>query len=390
MKHAITAILATALLTVGACAEQSAGTPPPVPMGCTLSQAAGLQGYLGCMNPYGGADLCCLNEDNEEAPYICWDEPGLAPGGCDENPFDPNGGATGTGGGTGPWCAAECPDDMNGTCPGHAEWEKGIMIWGVYQSNDDGNFYSITQADPVCSSQPICFSYEDPDDIPGLNASMTQDLMQACNALTGGELSALGLPATAGGGANGWDRIDHVCVLGSSVEVDIAGQTFTDNAGVSETTCLGDWVYEGSCGPSDCPIDQGADSTGADSSSGGPGAYDCDPLTSSDVVVNLRSDPRTLTVRGDAAALFVEDAYAPMLFCADALMSTGLKIWDLPTSSFLVGWGLAEDDVIHSVDGATTGITDAMINAVNSGGPFDVEIARGTTIIDYTVEFIAP
>ena len=44
-------------------------------------------------------------------------------------PLKPDGTA---GGGT---CSVECPEDETRTCPGHAEWTRGVVVWGLWESD---------------------------------------------------------------------------------------------------------------------------------------------------------------------------------------------------------------------------------------------------------------
>jgi hypothetical protein len=393
MKHARSLFTLLSTLALAACSEQGGDVAPP---GCRNTSS----GALRCEAPYPGADFCC-DTDGTGEPYTCWSSPTATPAICDGPPFNPgadtDGPATSTTSGGGsttgePWCTANCPEEADGVCPGHAEWDRGIMIWGLWRPNDEnGNPdpsspASVTHQDPVCApSLGVCVSYMHPDDIPALEGDMAMEQLLACQSLTDPELAALDLDDTSIG-QNGWSLIGHFCVAGTQLDVDFQGQNFVATATATQSTCLGDgsWGYEGYCSATDCPAPEGAGSTGAEAE------VDCAPLKSSNVSVDLSSNPREVTFRGAAAEMLIDDTYGTLYACSEALINSNGVIWDLPRETFLTNLGLVEDDQIISVDGSSKNMMSAVANAFMAQREFSVAVKRGERTINYTVEVIDP
>lgn len=401
MKKIIsTAILSLALL---GCQNQGQNNVPP---GCNQLGSGGLS----CTTPFPGSDNCC---EATSGGYVCWQDgqysnaPGGVPSLCSGSPFDPSGGSSGAAGSTStsggstaaePWCTQDCPDDGDGVCPGHAEWDRGIMIWPLHRPNDSNGQpnssspASVTHQDPVCApSLSICVPYMHPDDIPGMQADMDFEQLQACQALSMSELANLGLGDTTIG-QNGWSLIGHYCTQGSSLNVDFEGQSFGVNATQAQSSCLGPWHYEGSCSSSSCPESMDGDTGNVDSSGdSGETGLDCSPLFGSDVDVQKRTSPRTVTVRGSAATMLANDPYGVLFFCSDAKIDDNAVIHDLPRGSLFSDMGLVEDDKIHEVDGVQgSGMGTAFAEAVSLQKKFDVVILRGAKKISYELEVIVP
>ncbi len=366
-----------------------------------LSLVAALAALAGCGEQGGGGN----------APPV-----GTSPG---NQPPGTSGGSTssGTGGSDsstgGGACSVECPEDEMGTCPGHAEWTRGVVVWGLWESNNSGNrSIEVTNDpddDPVCAgSVGVCIAYDHPSDIEGSEANLLAEQLAACNALNNTELAALGLADIPNVGA-GWTLIHHWCTTGPNLDVTYQGQSYTTVGDSSLNSCAGDWAYEGFCSSDDCPIETGgstssggvADSSsgGADSSSGGA-AYDCSEVDASNVSVTTTLTDRALmlverdaVIRRPLADLLASDPYTALYMCGDASISPSTKeIWHMGHTSILSSLGLAEDDIIVSVEGETDPMDmyDAVASAFLYGGNFDVIVHRGAVTIDYDVEVVAP
>ncbi len=402
----------TILAALAACGSQGKGNAPP---GCRP-----VGNYLRCEEPYGGSPLCC--EASGAEPYTCWD-PNLVPevpSTCTGTPFDPgNPGATdgsadsGSGGmsttsttGSEPWCTQDCPEEADGVCPGHASWNRGIIIWGVYRrNNEDGTPdtdapANVNHLPPVCVSHlPICYDYNHPDEIPAKEGEMTMRQLQDCQDLAPNELAGLGVALTTDMGQHGHTLVHHFCTQGTQLNVTFQGQTFGATATGSESACLGPWEYDTFCSMSACPDSGGGDSSGGqvDSTAGtSDGALDCEPLSNSgDISVSVdRTDyfKRDVVVRGDAAEMLIAQPYDALWYCSDAQIDMGGKLFDLPRGSLLSNLGLRQGDLVKEIEGEGSpgAMMDAAANAVTQARAFTMKIYRGSTLLTYKVEVIDP
>lgn len=305
-------------------------------------------------------------------------------------------------------CTVDCPEGEGGVCPGHAEWTRGIIVFGLWESNNSGNRAVAPSAgdddEPVCARNiGLCVEYDDPEDVEISASNLLADQLAACNALSLSEINDLGLDDISVGA--GWDLIHHWCVPENGLTRSYQGESYTLNGDVSIESCTSAaWSYEGFCSAEDCPIGGGetggSDSTGVVDSSGdtSAGAYDCSDVDGSNVSYTTTTRGRTLierdaTIRRPLAELLVTDPYTAMFVCDDASISpTTNEIWHIGHSSILRDLGLVEDDVIVSVDGETKHVQmyDAIADEMINGGSFEVIVERGETTLEYDVTIAPP
>ena len=389
----------TAALGVTACQNQG-GNPAPPP-GCRLLDT----GVLRCDAPYAGADFCCETVvpagSTSTEPYTCWSAPEPAPQyACDGAPFDPNAGSGGvadsgssTGGAppatTGPSCTAQCPEDADGLCPGHASWSTGVMVWGVYRPNaadgtpDMTKPATVLHLDPVCApSTNICFDYMDPADIPASEALMDAQLMENCADLTGAELAGLGFPATTPVGANGHTRVSHFCSTTNALNADYDGQSFMTTATSAEAACLGTWSYDGFCGGADCPYD--SPDPGSVDSTGTGGGYLLDDGACQVMMASGPFQPilgtRMVELTPEASDILIANPYETIFDCLGAKINDSMEIWDFESNGLAAIWGLHSGDRILKINGQTnpTAIADMLLlELADEHAELDIKVARG-------------
>jgi len=356
----------------------------------------------------------CGEEDGFNAPPV---GSGSASG---NPPATTTGGDGGSGGADDstsgdPGCTVDCPEPEGGTCPGHAEWNRGVVVWGLWESGSGTRSINPVAGDtddPKCSNDLVlCVPYEDPSDLEGPEADLLSDQMDACAAMTSTELAALGLTDYPSVGS-GWTLIHHFCETGPELSVTYQGQPFTAVAtGNDVVTCTDDgYKYDSYCSAETCPIDDGgtgtstgtggADSTtGADSTAGSSGeAFDCSDVDKTNVSFTTTGVDkkknlvhRTATISGGLVDVMVSDPYSAMYYCGEASISPSThKIHTMASSSILLSLGLMKNDVIVSVDGETDPLEmyDAVAGAFLYGGTFEVEVQRRTTTIEYDVTVV--
>lgn len=383
----------------GSSASSSAGgstTGPTAPTGCYETNP--WPGVYGCTTPNPMFEVCC---EGLGSNYYCWDLP--APDGagsaCGSNdPFDPNGGGT-----TGGDKCEKCPEpyDDASTCEGHAEWTRGITLWGLYEhpashvrtvdpistDNTDG---------PVCSSSfGVCVSYTEPDDISDLQSGMLADQLEACNSMTLQQAKNQGLPGMAGG----FELIHFWCRAGDSISATYEGVLYEDTE-TSVSECASGWSYEGFCSEEDCPLEEGGTGTGtggADSttSAGLEEEYDCSAFSKDNVswtqtYTSRYLLERTASIRGDLLDKFTDDPYGSLYWCLDAVMDPDtLEIWDVKRKSFLRNLGIVEDDIIVEVGGHTNGedMVNQIADDILSNHDTTIQIKRGWMTVFYTVKW---
>lgn len=318
-----------------------------------------------------------------------------------------SGDATGSATTGAPSCTVDCPDDETGICPGHAEWTRGIAVFGLWQSNNSGNLSVAPSAgdedEPRCAQNlGLCVEYDDPAEIQASGANLLADQRAECAALTLAELNALGLDDISVG--SGWTLIHHWCVTENNTTVNYNGQSFTLSDTSVDTCATGEWEHEGSCSAADCPTSggTGSDSSGAVDSSGSDssaGAYDCSPMNSSNVSYTTTSSSETLierdaTIRRPLADMLVNDPYTALYVCETISISPSTnEIWDMKTGGILTHLGLLEDDIVESVAGETDHleIYDVIADEMINGGNFEVIIKRGRRVtLEYNVTVAPP
>jgi len=350
----------------------------------------------------------CAEQDDTNAPPVT-----TSAGGAPTTGLTTAGGSGGSGDGTGsattggPSCTVDCPDDETGICPGHAEWTRGIAVFGLWQSNNSGNFSVAPSAgdedEPRCAQNiGLCVEYDDPAEVQASGANLLADQRDACAALTLAELNALGLDDISVG--SGWTLVHHWCVTENNASVTYNDQTFTLSDTSVDTCATGEWKHEGSCSAADCPTSGGAgsDSSGAVDSSGsdsGAGAYDCSAMSNSNVSYTTTSSSETLikrdaTIRRPLADMLVNDPYTALYVCETISISPSTnEIWDMKTGGILTHLGLLEDDIVESVAGETDHleIYDVIADEMINGGNFEVVIKRGSRVtLEYDVTVAPP
>ena len=306
-----------------------------------------------------------------------WQPGPLDLGACLDDPSDPSSG-TGTTSSSGststgaPSCAVECPED-GGACPGHAEWTRGVVVWGVWQSNDSSgqpsgsytvNVSNLPDDEPRCATIGVCQAYESPTDIPALSPDMIQQQIAECNAFSLSDLNGLGLDDIAVG-QYGHTLVHHFCTLGK-LDIDYQGQSFDVNLPSALDSCAGsDWQYGQFCGSQDCPTSEPETTGSADASSGGNEVegIDCSAFVPSNVDTESpdRTNPslRESTVRGGIPDILSSgSAYDHMFHCAGASIDSTGKIHGMQQGSFLGagGFGLRDFDVLQSINGETDSV----------------------------------
>jgi hypothetical protein len=378
--------------------------------GCIETSNSGIYACQG--NPTPVADECCqINIGSYPALYHCWDSSTADSALCDETPFDPAGGsgsgASGSGGATsgGDGCVADCPEDFGGTCPGAAEWGRGVVVWGIWYSPAldeyrvaDGSYGNFD--DPKCTEAlDVCIAYQSPDDVAALTPNLLQAQAEACDALTTSQLAGLGIADNA---SPEWNLVGHRCTFGQSdLSITYQGQALTASLPTQIEDCAaGPYEYEGFCSASSCPNDYDGTTTAADSGSTSEGAgYDCSAFVSSNVSWtkdNPSGTLRSATVRGGLFdALAGPNPYDALYYCAEAWIDSGTRrLYEVESTSILTHLGLLQDDKVESVDGESGSVNEMMsliASDIQTGNDSTIVIERGTReimTITYTVEWV--
>jgi len=343
------------------------------------------------------------------------------PGGGAESGASATSGATSASGGSGsgsdgssggPTCSMQCPDDESGTCAGHAEWSRGLVVWGVWQSTDadggsSGSFsVSDVHGDPTCATIGICQAYESPSDIDAYSADMLAEQMQKCKAFTNADLNSLGLTDSSVG-QYGHTLVHHFCTTGR-LDKDYMGQHFSVNLDSSLDSCAGvEWKYEGSCSGPDCPDNPGGSGTDTGTSTGsGAGAeeYDCSSFHTSNIITTNVGGRNVhevdVVIRGGMPLAIASDPYPAMYYCADGMVDITGTVHSIGGHSVMgtSGFGLMNLDEIQEVNGETDptlfvnelsdDLAPLLATPPEAALESVVKVLRGSTVWTYNVEWI--
>lgn len=366
-KNIIGILLAGAIL-LPACGEQGGSNPPP-PLTTTASGgSSSASGTGGQTSGQTGGQTSGVDSSGDSG------------GGC-----------------------VDCPEEEPGTCPGHAEWNRGLVLYGLWENDNVSSVRSVNPStgtdDPECSqSFSICLEYDDASDVPEEHAAdLLSSQMEQCNALTNGQAQAQGLGPVAG-----WTLVHHWCRTEQGGTVNFGGQSYTLPDHPSADVCNdAPWAYQGYCSEQSCPEGGDTDTdSGTGSSTGESAAFDCSAFGDADLdwgegdtIYSSREITyieRTAGVSEAATLAFSASPYEALSECAEATIDrTNSKIYAMERTSFLGYLGIVKNDVVFSVNGkkGLSEIIDSMAMDIDQGNDTTMKIKRQRTVYIYTVSW---